>query len=473
MKRIVTILLALCALGSGAEARRPPLPLGVMHGLAVYRWLDGAMLGALLPSDTPNTSKAYTWTAMQTMTASPTSLTLTGVPTGTTSTTSTLVVNPASATANADLVWAGIAGTAVFVVDEDGDVGVHYGTPSYALDVNGTINARTGVIRIKQQTFVSWTADDAALSFGSVSAAHHNDEIYFNAGGATQMKLEDSAELTMGRGALAQDDVTAHLDQDCVTIRRDIDLTAGGGGPYNEAGALLHLHRDVTNGGTINGNFMEWSDDGANELGSIDKLGGISARGSDFGDGGTTNYAAFAADGTLSLHGTARTSMHRSIANANFGKGNTKPDQVIAGNFTGWSYGIGDDSVITMELPHDCDTSADIEVHITWYIDEGDNTKDVQWEVKWSAVPHDGTEAVDAPTHTDTIDSGDIAINAVAKRVVYNNLGSIPAGSIVDHDTIGITFKRVVLDGGAGANPTAEPVVLSLHLEYVCDGLGE
>ena len=66
----------------------------------------------LLPSPGVNVGKAYTWTAMHTFTAAPTSATFTGVPTGTTNTTSTLVVNPASATGNADLIWAGLAGTA-------------------------------------------------------------------------------------------------------------------------------------------------------------------------------------------------------------------------------------------------------------------------------------------------------------------------------------------------------------------------
>ncbi len=44
-----------------------------------------------------------------------------GTPSGTTHLTSALVVNPASATANADLIWAGVADAAVFQVDEDGD----------------------------------------------------------------------------------------------------------------------------------------------------------------------------------------------------------------------------------------------------------------------------------------------------------------------------------------------------------------
>lgn len=49
-------------------------------------------------------------------------LTVNKIPTGTTATTSTLVVNPASATANADLIWAGVGNTYKFQVDEDGDI---------------------------------------------------------------------------------------------------------------------------------------------------------------------------------------------------------------------------------------------------------------------------------------------------------------------------------------------------------------
>jgi len=253
MKRIVMMLLALCALASGAEA---PLPVGVAHGLAVYRWLDGAMLGALLPSDTPNTSKAYTWSAMQTMTASPTSLTLTGVPTGTTSTTSTLVVNPASATANADLIWAGIAGAQKFQVDEDGDV-----------YTQGLISFKSGSANLNTVTLgASATAGLRSLAAGGTCIYGYNSTGQY--------------KLTVGLGCDGEYDVTAHLDQDDVLIKRDVDLTAGGGGPYNEAGSLLHLHRDVTNGGTISGNFFECSTDGATPLFHIDKGGSLTATGS-------------------------------------------------------------------------------------------------------------------------------------------------------------------------------------------------
>ncbi len=58
---------------------------------------------------------ANTWPERQTHTK---------VPTGTTPTTPTLVINPASATADATLLWLGVNDVARFLVDEDGDIAV-------------------------------------------------------------------------------------------------------------------------------------------------------------------------------------------------------------------------------------------------------------------------------------------------------------------------------------------------------------
>ena len=61
-----------------------------------------------------------------------------------------------------------------------------------------------------------------------------------------------------------------------------------------------------------------------------------------FGD--LTNYANFASDGELTFAGTARVTKCFQFANAALGKGSTKPDEVIVGNYWGWSYDIDDDS---------------------------------------------------------------------------------------------------------------------------------
>lgn len=273
-----------------------------------------------------DTFSPVTWSGMHTFTASPTSLTLTGVPTGTTATTSTLVVNPPSASANADLAWMGIAGAAKWRVDEDGDVtqaGFLLSTGSVTLSFDSTYGR------------ISTGLDNGLLLTGSSPTTPTEHRVL------------------MGLGALTQNDVVANINQFGLTLKRDIDLTAGGGGPYNEDGAPLRIWRDVTNGGVISGDFAIWTNDGTTALGRINTAGGIDAPASTFGDLGVTNYAAFAADGTLTLNGTARVIRTLAIANANLGKGGTAPSQVIVGNYNVWEYGVNDDTVFTFHIPHD------------------------------------------------------------------------------------------------------------------------
>ena len=84
--------------------------------------------------------------------------------------------------------------------------------------------------------------------------------------------------------------------------------------------------------------------DGATALGKINTAGGIDAPASTFGDLGVTNYAAFAADGTLTLEGTARVTRCVVFANSDLSQGNTSPDRTDLGNFLGYSYDINDDA---------------------------------------------------------------------------------------------------------------------------------
>ena len=83
---------------------------------------------------------------------------------------------------------------------------------------------------------------------------------------------------------------------------------------------------------------------------------------------------------------------HVTIQGANFGKGTSAPTQVIIGDYTGWEYTIGDDSVFNIELGHDVDDSQDIGVHLTYVINEAyvTNSGEVQFQVDYSCVPHIG-----------------------------------------------------------------------------------
>ena len=189
-----------------------------------------------------------------------------------------------------------------------------------------------------------------------------------------------------------------------------------------------------------------------------------------FGTG--KNYAEFDENGVFRLHGNARVTNEFTIQAVNLLPGNQGPDATILGNSLGYSYDIGDDSVMGFEIPYDCDTSEDIKVEIYWYINEAyaANSGEVQWRIRWSACPADSTEAIDAPTHTGTIDFGDQNIPATAKYLTEKS-GVIAASSISNEDYVSMTLDRVALDGGT--NPTADPVIVQIEIEYTKNKLGE
>jgi hypothetical protein len=187
-----------------------------------------------------------------------------------------------------------------------------------------------------------------------------------------------------------------------------------------------------------------------------------------------TNYANFAADGTLTLVGTARVTTQIAIDNANLGKGNTAPTQIIIGNYNSWEYDINDDTVFTFHIPHDWATGTDIAISIDWFIDQAyaTNNGEVKWQIVWAATPHDASEPLDGPTHTGTTDTGDINIPATAKTVRENSL-TIAGASLSAEDQIGVTVSRIALTGGNDPSGNTDPAILDIHIQYIADKLGE
>lgn len=181
------------------------------------------------------------------------------------------------------------------------------------------------------------------------------------------------------------------------------------------------------------------------------------------------DYIAFAGDGEVSLHGTARVTREFIIPLTGFNHSGTKPTETILGNYIGYAFGINDLAYASFETPSDWDASADINILIHWYINEAyaANSGEVKWAVIYTATKEDGSEAVDGATAT--VDSGDVNIPATAKYLVETSV-SIPHAALEQHDMIGFQVKRVALTGGN--NPTAEPVIVALECEYVANRLG-
>ena len=187
--------------------------------------------------------------------------------------------------------------------------------------------------------------------------------------------------------------------------------------------------------------------------------------------GAPTNYAAFAADGELTLAGTARVEKSYNVSFSSLGVSpSSAPTPTNIGNYKGYAYAIGDDSYLTMHMPHDWAAGTDISVHIYWYINEAYATAsgEIQWQCLWSSCA--AGEAVDAPTHTGTLDFGDQNIPTTAKWIASSE-ATIAGANFAAEDTVGMQLSRVILDGGT--NPTAEPVIIDVHIDYIADKLGE
>lgn len=181
----------------------------------------------------------------------------------------------------------------------------------------------------------------------------------------------------------------------------------------------------------------------------------------------STTGAGITLSDEVILADTAKVIKSIPIDNANLGKGATKATEVIIGNYNAWAFGINDDSVFTFHIPHDWEFGTDVIINIDWYIDElaGD---EIKWQITYSATPHDSTEVVDSAGTT--IDTGDIVIPTTPKFLTQNSL-TIPAAALAIGDQVGVTLKRIAITGGT--NPTNEPGVIDVHIEYTVDKFGE
>ena len=189
------------------------------------------------------------------------------------------------------------------------------------------------------------------------------------------------------------------------------------------------------------------------------------------GDGGTTNYAQFAADGELTLAGTARVKKEFTVPLSDFAAGASGAKAALQGDFPSYEFTVSDELHTSLEIPSDCDTSGDITVEIYWGIDEAYATGsgEVQWAVNWRTVANVG-EDITSGGSSGTIDLGDVNIPA-SVNLLTKTEGTISAASVSQDDWVSLMITRVALDDGS--NPSAEPYIIGINVEYVVDKLGE
>lgn len=298
--------------------------------------------------------------------------------------------------------------------------------------------------------FYRGAADTAYLATG--------DSFHIVAG---NLSFGAASSITTGAGDLTLTPTTDVVVSNAKFLSLETDGDSGG--LKLGAGADVHFYR-----GAADTAYLAAGDSLAIIGGNLNVTGVT-----DLGDGGTTDYASFAADGELTLFGTARVGRVIELPGEELGKGGTKPDESVVGNYVVQSYDIGDDSVGQFTVPHDCDTSENIEIKAHWAINEAYavDSGEVQFRCAWSATPKDESESYAAPTHTGTGDSGDIDVPTNARELREDLVVTIPAASLSDDDDVGFTFSRIALVGGN--NPTADPEILAIHVHYIMNKLGE
>jgi len=186
-----------------------------------------------------------------------------------------------------------------------------------------------------------------------------------------------------------------------------------------------------------------------------------------------TDQTIISAVGRQTMIGSARVYKDIHFHGPDLERGNTAPDVDSIGLYKVLLYDIGDDSELpSRDVPHDWAAGTDIKIYVHYAINEtyGTDSGEVRFQVLWAATPVDGTEALDAPTHSGTLTSLDDNIPAVAKAPTELLVGTIPGGELAAGDSLALNLERVVI--GDGNDPTADPGVLHLHVHYLSDSIG-
>jgi len=198
-------------------------------------------------------------------------------------------------------------------------------------------------------------------------------------------------------------------------------------------------------------------------------LGSVGAK---IGDGGTTDYSEFEADGTLEFHGAATVWRDANVGTLNLGTGTgaTRPTVVSyydeAGADTGIAclgFATGESVSGAIEFQHDYKEGSDITFHIHWQgIAAPTGTDQVKWQLEYT-VARD-TLTLDAPT---TI----VVETAFDTQYAFerSDLPVITGTNFKVGDQLLFKLQRIVAAGDAYAG---DALATTVGFHYECDTVG-
>ncbi len=197
------------------------------------------------------------------------------------------------------------------------------------------------------------------------------------------------------------------------------------------------------------------------------------------GDGGTTDYAQFAADGELTLFGTARVLRSVDFEPDAVKKGGVGPGDSTEDDFPIHDYdSTNDESVhIHWEIPHDYASAEEIHLHVEFFVDNAPGAAaNVTWGVEYKKLSIGDNFDFSAETTT-------VIVNDSITTGTPANDKKIHSSAQIQLVTTGFEPMDVVLirifrdadasEGGATDNFGSDVRVFNYHLMYLSDKLGE
>ena len=185
------------------------------------------------------------------------------------------------------------------------------------------------------------------------------------------------------------------------------------------------------------------------------------------GDGGSTNYAAFAADGELTLHGTARVyqTSWLPIGAIRVPAGGSPATEADYGLGICWVFtdGASDTVSATLRVPQSMDRSAAPEWTIGWGTDDDDDSHYATWQLEylWVAAGEDLSAAAQ-----ETLSTNSTAVTQ-ADGLVIATITGIDAPSATDQ-LLRVRVTRL----GAADTLANDAYLVGMGLKYTANGLG-
>lgn len=209
----------------------------------------------------------------------------------------------------------------------------------------------------------------------------------------------------------------------------------------------------------------------------IDSTGKLFSAGAAIGDGGVTNYANIAADGEITLFGTARIIRTADIDITLPRRPTANPP--AQGNEDGFDTLDFDDTTdesifAEMHLHHDYAAAGLVHVHIEFFVDTAPaGASNVVWGVEYKQVSHGDNFDFGAGTSTVTVTEAITTGTPANDKKIHESAAlALTTAGFAPDDTI---FMRIYRDADNGADTfTGDARIIGkIHIEYLSDRLGE